>query len=93
MLWSGFEESSEFAKLVIRVENELSKSLTLPDYRKNNHPLPHITLARFPNGSVEDITLPTLSLTLPVNSVDLFESIQSDKGPRYKKAGEFILGT
>lgn len=92
MLWSGFEESTQFADMVIRVEEELSKLVTLPDYRKNNHPLPHITLARFPYGSVNDVALPELRLTLPVHSIDLFESIQSNKGPYYKKAEEFLLG-
>jgi len=70
MIWLDFKKSSEFAKLKMKIENEIIKKQKdgfFKNFRQEmREPHPHLTLARF-----EEKYFPNIKKFLPVGGIDL----------------------
>lgn len=91
MLWAKADKSSPFNTLTQLTESRVSGMIELPDYRKSQVPMPHITIARFDPKEHRVKNLPLLSVSLPVERLSLFESDGNPLGSHYTQVADFIL--
>ncbi len=93
MLWAINKHDKDFSKLVSSIESAVISCFTLPNYRKDHKPIPHITLARFEPKSINkgDLQLPTIHNSITVQSCVLFESILTSGNPHYVRYKDFNL--
>lgn len=104
MIWLDFENSSEFAKLKMKIENEMIKRQKDGFFRnfrqESREPHPHLTLARFEEKYFLNIKkfLPENGIDLtketspfPVNNIDIMESHLSRSGADYEVVSNISL--
>lgn len=88
MIWVEFMKSKNFEKLAVE-----SRVVLPGDISKNV--IPHITLARFGKWTKTPVLEPLPELTkfdIPVNSMELWESILSSGHPKYLCIEKYYLG-
>ncbi len=99
MIWAVAEESAEFASLCDKLNGTLA---TLPKIRfkpEDRESIPHITLARIKEWEwrrIEPDERPEIreyiDFKIPVNSIELMESVLKRTGSEYKILETYSLG-
>ncbi|MBU3934924.1 RNA 2',3'-cyclic phosphodiesterase, partial [Patescibacteria group bacterium] len=98
MVWAIGKESREFVLLCDNLKKELAKLLKIQKKSGNKENIPHITLARIKEWEwryIEPEERPEIEriidFKLPVESIDLMESVLRKSGPEYKILESFNL--
>jgi RNA 2',3'-cyclic 3'-phosphodiesterase len=92
MIWAKFHRDSAFTELSEAIRKTL-QPLIPPTKFHFKEPVPHITLARFhPIKNLSSSIFPEFNeqLTIPVTSIQIFESISTPTGVRYDNLGSFF---
>ncbi len=97
MIWMTFKNSSQFADLKIKIENEMlsykSKGLFKSFRQEMREPSPHLTLGRFEENYFsqiknilprEGVDLSKEANSFPVKNIDIMESHLIRSGAEYK---------
>ncbi len=94
VLWAGVVRTPALNELKTRVDAALARTGVPPDDRKF---APHITLARFTNGSMQAVNrraaemAPAVSGRFTANQITLFESRLGSAGAHYARAASYPL--
>lgn len=94
MTWVYMQHSEAFTNAVKKIERQVENRNEANDFRKNNKPIPHITLARSKKGGNTEILhtkYKLLNTTIEVSSCYLFESHLTPNGPVYMKLKNYNL--
>ncbi|MCB9230338.1 MAG: RNA 2',3'-cyclic phosphodiesterase [Bacteroidia bacterium] len=93
MIWVTFHPNQDYTNLALNLRKKLHNFTESPDSRP---PLAHITLARPGIDSPGHDQIPRLEMDfcpfLPVNQIELWESVQGEEGSVYSSLGIHLLG-
>jgi RNA 2',3'-cyclic 3'-phosphodiesterase len=93
MVWARFCKHPAFTDLANDLHGALQVIVTGSDHHYND-PYPHVTLARFHNKihRSSKIVLPQVELpSLPIDAIELWESVPSPEGVRYQPVERFLF--
>lgn len=98
MIWAMGEQTESFTSLKDDLEKELSKSAKIRFIPERKEPMPHVTLARIKDWEwrrIEPEERPgvgeRVNFEVPVESIDLMESVLKKSGPEYTILESFNL--
>ncbi|MDA3820964.1 MAG: RNA 2',3'-cyclic phosphodiesterase [Candidatus Delongbacteria bacterium] len=86
MIWLKFKRSSDFARLTLALSHKLL------DQDPDSPPKAHVTLARFKEAPEQKLIFPEMNLeTIPVNKIQLYQSVLTPQGATYSVLKSFDL--
>ena len=92
MLWACFRKNEFFTELSEKIHRSVKDFMTVASV--HHDPIPHCTLARLkPGVDISSIvtTINLLQLELNVNTAELWQTVQTEKGVMYKSIDQFKL--
>ncbi|MGC9332345.1 MAG: RNA 2',3'-cyclic phosphodiesterase [Bacteroidales bacterium] len=86
MIWLKFKRSSDFARLTLALSHKLL------DQDPDHPPKAHVTLARFKKAPEQKLIFPETDVpAIPVNKIQLYQSVLKHQGAEYSVLSSFDL--